>query len=245
MRLIIAALLALALPAHGDEVTVFGAASLKTALDGVAAEYQAATGDTVTLVYAGTPALARQIIAGAPADLFISASPDWMDRVVATGLVRGDGPQDLLRNRLVLVEHGAGRPALNDVPADFAARLGGGRLAMALVDAVPAGVYGKQALTSRGLWDALAPHVAQTDDARAALALVASGAAPFGIVYASDAVAEPRVTAVFTFPPDSHDPIIYPVARLSDSAAAIRFAKALRSEQAVAIFQKNGFTMAH
>lgn len=240
MRLILSALLLSALPAGAEQVSVFAAASLKTALDQIAQAWQDQTGDHVVISYGGSSALARQIIAGAPADLFISASPEWMDQIDRAGLIQGDSRQDLLGNRLVLIAHGAA-PRIEALPGDPVAMLAGGKLAMALVDAVPAGQYGKQALTSLGLWDALAPHVAQADNVRAALSLVATGAAPFGITYASDAMAEPRVTAVYTFPDDTHDPITYPAALLSDRAAAAEFLDLLSAPGAARVFRDNGF----
>lgn len=233
-------------PAAGasERVVVFAAASLKTALDAVAAEFEAATGHDVVISYAGSNALAQQIIAGAPADLFLSAADNWMDAVEAAGLILPGTRRDMLGNRLVVVAHGADAPPLDRI-ADLPARLGDGKLAMALVDAVPAGQYGKAALTTLGLWDRLAPAVAQSDNVRAALTLVAAGEAPLGIVYASDAVATPDVTVVYTFAADSHPPIVYPVARLAgaDTAASRAFYAALQADAADAHFAAQGFVI--
>ncbi|MDO5612660.1 MAG: molybdate ABC transporter substrate-binding protein [Paracoccus sp. (in: a-proteobacteria)] len=236
-RAILAATIAL-IPAlsQAEDITIFAAASLKTALDQIAAEHPG----TAVISYGGSSALARQIVSGAPADIFISASVPWMDEVDSAGLIAGDSRRDLLGNDLVLVAHGQGA-AITSLDG-FADTLGDDKLAMALVESVPAGVYGKQALESLGQWAALEPHVAQADDVRAALALVASGAAPYGIVYASDAVAEPAVSVVYTFPQGSHDPIIYPAALLSDNAAAAEFLDALSGDAARAVFAANGFT---
>lgn len=238
MRLILPFLLA-CLPGltRAEHITVFAAASTKTALDQAAAAYMQATGDTVTLSYAGSSALARQIQFGAPADLFLSANPGWMDAVEADGLLLPGSRADMLGNSLVLIAHG------NTAPLEIATlpeALGDAHLAMALVDAVPAGIYGKAALSSLGLWDSLAPQVAQTDNVRAALALVALGEAPFGITYATDAAAEPRVTIVASFPADSHPPITYPVAALTE--AGLPFATYLRSPEALGFFTAQGFT---
>ena len=233
-----------ALPA--DEVTLFAAASLTTALAEIEPAFEAATGHDMVVSLAGSSALARQIQQGAPADVFISASADWMDRIEADGLLEPGGRIDLLGNTLVLVAHGAGAaPLALDDPGALAARLGGGRLAMALVDAVPAGIYGKAALEHLGLWDSLAPAVAQTDNVRAALALVARGEAPLGIVYASDAAATPDVTVVATFPADSHPPIIYPLGDLAtrDTAAEAALIDWLQGRQARAVFAAQGFTL--
>ena len=237
---------ALAAPAAADEVVVFAAASLKTALDAVAADFQTETGHVVTLSYAGSNQLALQIIAGAPADIFLSAAEDWMDAVEQAGLVAGGTRRDLLGNSLVLIAHGRdARPAEIGPGFDLAGLLGDERLAMALVDAVPAGQYGKAALTNLGLWGAVSPLVAQADNVRAALALVATGEAPFGIVYATDAVASDNVTVVATFPADSHPPIVYPGALLTDAAdpADRAFFEALTADPARAIFAAHGFSV--
>ncbi len=233
------------------EVTVFAAASLKNALDEVAAGWQAATGNTVSISYAGSARLARQIEQGAPADLFISANTAWMDHLDAAGLIDRASRRDLLGNRLVLVAHGRDAPPVELAPGgDLAAwlgdgRLGEGRLAMALVDAVPAGIYGKAALEHLGLWASVADRTAQTDNVRAALALVALGEAPLGIVYATDAVAEDRVTVVATFPADNHPPIVYPVALTveRENPAAVDLLAWLGSAAARAAFEGQGFSI--
>ena len=237
-------LLALPLRAAAD-VTVFAAASLTTALDRVAAAWTDQTGQRVTLSYAGSSALARQIQQGAPADIFISASTDWMDALAASGDLRADTRRDILGNTLVLIAHGKdARPVTLDATLDLPALLGEGRLAMALVDAVPAGIYGKAALTHLGLWDTTAPQVAQADNVRAALAFVARGEAPLGITYATDAAAEDNVTVIATFPADSHPPITYPAALTAqgDSPQALDFLTFLSSDTARAIWQAAGFT---
>lgn len=237
---------ALALPAAADEVVVFAAASMKTALDPLAQAFQAETGHSVVISYAGSNALAKQILDGAPADIFISASVQWMDEVEKGGEVAEGTRADLLGNTLVLVAHDAGAPQVTPAPGfDLAGLLDGGKLAMALVDSVPAGQYGKEALTALGVWDAVAPSVAQADNVRAALALVATGEAPYGIVYATDAAAEPKVHVVGTFPADSHDPVVYPVALLknADDEADRAFLDALSTPEASAAFAAQGFTV--
>jgi molybdate transport system substrate-binding protein len=211
--------LSLAAPAAADEVVVFAAASLKTALDAVAADFEAATGHEVAISYAGSNALAAQIIGGAPADIFISAAVNWMDEVEKAGLVVPGTRSDLVGNSLVLVAHGRGAAPLEIGPGlDLAGLLGDGRLSMAMVDAVPAGQYGKAALQALGLWASVEASVAQSENVRAALTLVASGEAPYGIVYATDAVAADNVTVVGTFPAASHPPIVYPAALLAGAA---------------------------
>ncbi|MCB1357897.1 MAG: molybdate ABC transporter substrate-binding protein [Maritimibacter sp.] len=240
------ALIALvAAPARAEDVVVFAAASLKTALDEIAAQIPAATGHRLVVSYAGSSQLARQILLGAPADIFLSANTGWMDALEAEGRVAPGTRGDLLGNRLVLVAHDpeAGAIDLSD-PAALPARLSDGHLAMALVDAVPAGQYGRAALTALGLWDAVAPQVAQSDNVRAALALVVTGAAPLGVVYGSDAIAEPRVRVVATFPEDSHPPIVYPMAVVAGRARAATEAVSahLRGPAARAVFEVQGFT---
>lgn len=235
---------AVATTAAADEVTVFAAASLKNALDPIAARFKADTGHDVVVSYAGSNTLARQILAGAPADVFVSASEEWMDAIQDGGAIVPGTRRDLLGNRLVLIAHDEATVDLTQA-SDLQELLDGGKLAMALVDSVPAGQYGKQALTSLGLWDRVAPSVAQADNVRAALALVATGEAPFGIVYATDAVAEPRVHVSAVFPDTSHDKITYPVALTTHAAdpADRQFLDALSAPAAVAEFEAQGFTV--
>ncbi len=233
--------------AAAEEITVFAAASLKNALDEIAASWAAASGNTAAISYAGTSTLATQIQQGAPADVFFAASVDWMEALVARGDVDTTTRLDLLGNAIVLIAHGTDAAPVEIVPGfDLAGLLGDEKLAMALVDSVPAGVYGKEALTNLGVWDAVAANVAQSDNVRAALALVATGEAPYGIVYATDAAAEPGVTVVGTFPPESHVAIVYPVAVTTESAhaaAARAFLEYLRGDAARAAFEKQGFTV--
>lgn len=228
--------------APAEAPTVFAAASLKTALDAIATAYGAEGHAAPVISYGGSSALAKQIVAGAPADLFISASQDWMDELAKAGALAEGTRKDLLGNRLVLVGHAEGEVALETLDAT----LGEAHLAMALVDAVPAGQYGKEAFETLGLWAALEGNVAQADNVRAALALVATGEAPFGVVYATDAVAEPRVHVAATFPEASHAPITYPVALLAEAphaTAGADFLTYLGGETAKAIFQSQGFAV--
>jgi len=245
-----AALLILTLPypAQAEDITVFAAASLKTALDAIADQWHAETGTTVVLSYGGSPALARQIADGAPADIFISASTAWMDVLADESLIRPDTRRDLLGNTLVLIAAGHDAAAVTIAPGfDLAGLLGDGKLSMALVDSVPAGQYGKQALQSLGIWPSVESSVAQSENVRAALVLVATGEAPFGVVYGSDAIADDAagddVTVVGTFPQGSHPPIVYPAALLASSAKpqAAAFLDGLSSDAATAVFEGQGF----
>lgn len=234
----------LAAPAKAEGVLVFAAASLRTALDAVAAEWMAETGESVTISYAGSNQLAQQIIAGAPADIFLSAAETWMDAVEEDGLVVEGTRTELLGNALVLVAHDpSAAPVTIGPDLDLAGMLGEERLAMALVEAVPAGQYGKAALENLGLWPSVEGLVAQADNVRAALALVSTGEAPYGIVYATDAAADETVTILGTFPDESHPPIRYPAALLTEAqdAADHAFFEALRSDWARALFEAQGF----
>lgn len=228
--------------AQNRPVLIFAAASLKSALDEVAEHWQREIHKKAVISYAATSALARQIEQGAPADVFISADLDWMDYLAQRDLIKPGTRTDLLGNRLVLV---APRDiSLRIVGMDIASALGDGKLAMANIDAVPAGKYGKAALESLGHWPAVRSKVVQTDHVRAALVLVARGEARLGIVYQSDAEAEPGVRIVTLFPENSHPPVIYPAAILRESRNpdALSFVEYLRSPTAGGIFEWHGFT---
>ena len=241
----LAAALLLPLAAHAETVIVFAAASLKNAMDDIAASYAEETGNEAAVSFAGSSALARQIQAGAPADVFISANTSWMDALQDDGVLVDGSRSDLLGNSIVLIAHGEAEPLTISENLPLPDMLGGSRLAMALIDSVPAGIYGKAALESLGLWDAVSPQVAQADNVRAALALVATGEAPYGIVYATDAVAEDDVTPIGTFPEGSHDPIIYPAALTSfgGSDAGQQFLDYLTGPVARDAFERQGFTV--
>ncbi|MEE4637657.1 MAG: molybdate ABC transporter substrate-binding protein [Wenzhouxiangella sp.] len=227
-----------------DQVTVFAAASMTNALAEIEQRFEETTGHEVVVSLAASSALARQIQQGAPADIYISANPNWMDVLEGDGLVEPGSRFDLLNNAIVLVAHGTGAPVVELGPGlDLVGLLDGGRLAMALVEAVPAGIYGKAALESLGLWSVAAPSVAQADNVRAALALVARGEAPYGIVYATDAVAEDQVSVVATFPAETHPPIVYPAAVMAGRASPLveQFMTYLRGPEGRAAFERQGF----
>lgn len=250
-RLIVFALLVFpserpATAAAQEKVTVFAAASMKNALDAANAAWSGKTGNTAIVSYAASSALAKQIEAGAPADLFISADLAWMDYLAGKQLIRQDTRTNLVGNRLVLVAPADNARAVDISPGFELARLvGDGKLAMAAVDSVPAGKYGKAALEKLGVWSSVEGKVAAADNVRSALLLVSRGEAPYGIVYQTDAAADPGVKIVGTFPEDSHDPIIYPIAILSGSgnAAAAPYLQFLTSPEALSFFEKEGFTI--
>jgi molybdate transport system substrate-binding protein len=233
-------------PARADDVLFFAAASLKNALDAIDAQYQTDTGKHVAVSLAASSTLAKQIESGAPADIFISADLDWMDYLAQKNLIKADTRKNLLGNELVLIAPKDSAATIAIAPGfDLAKLLGGGKLAMADTSAVPAGKYGKAALEKLGVWDKVSSQIAQAENVRAALALVARGEAPLGIVYQTDAAAEPGVKIVATFPADTHPPIIYPVALLAgsknpDAAAYLAY---LEGPAAKPLFEKQGFVV--
>lgn len=245
--IVAAALLAAGqLCAHAQErpVTVFAAASLKEAMDELARRFERGGGGRVLVSYAASPALARQIENGAPADIFISADLDWMDYLEKRKLVRAATRANLLSNRLVLIAPADSKAVLTIGPRfPLAALLGDRRLAMADPDSVPAGKYGRAALQALEVWAEVAHKVARAENVRAALALVARGEAPFGIVYATDAVAERKVRVIGEFAANLHPAIVYPAAltSASKSESAGSFLQFLRSAEARPVWQQYGF----
>lgn len=242
--LALAAVAAFSLPAAAQEnVTIFAAASMKNALDAVSASW---TGGKATISYAASSALAKQIEEGAPADIFVSADLDWMKYLSDKNLTKKDTETQLLGNRIVLIAPADSTAAATlEKGFDLAGLLAGGKLAMANVDSVPAGKYGKAALETLGMWDSVSASVAQAENVRAAMALVSTGEAAAGIVYATDAAAEPKVKVLATFPADSHPAIIYPVAILAaaKSGAAGDFLRYMQTDSARKVFEGQGFSV--
>ena len=241
-------LMALGLPraACADDVLVFAAASLKNALDDAAHAFEQQGGGPVKISYAASPQLAKQIENGAPADIFVSADLDWMDYLQKRNLIEPATRKNLLGNRLVLVAPADSTVKVDIKPGfDLAGLLKGGRLAMADPDSVPAGKYGKAALEKLGVWNTVQPHVAGAENVRAALLYVDRGETPLGIVYATDAAADPGVRIVGTFPENTHPPIIYPVAltAASKNPEAVKLLAFLESPAAKPAFEKQGFTV--
>ncbi len=229
-------------------VVVFAAASLKESMDEAAGAYQKSTGQAVTVSYAASSALARQIEQGAPADVFVSADLDWMDYLQQRQLIEPKDRHNLLGNTLVLIAPKAStaKPVTLKPGVDLLPLLGAdGRLALALTASVPAGKYAKSAFTSLGVWSTLQPRVAEAENVRAALMLVARGEAPLGVVYGSDAKADANVRVLSTFPANTHPPIVYPIARLKQSRnpQAAVFVRWLQTPAGDAIFRRHGFSL--
>jgi molybdate transport system substrate-binding protein len=229
-------------------LVALAASSLTDALTEVASAYTRQTGQSVKLSFAASSALARQIEAGAPADVFFSADTDWMDYLDQRHLIAAGTRTDVLGNRLVLIA-----PADSKVQIDIASApaqalvkaLGNGRLATGDPVSVPVGRYARAVLSRFGAWESVRDRIAAADNVRTALAFVARGDAPLGIVYRTDALLEKRVRIVAEFPADSHDPITYPAAATARaSPGAARFVEFLRSAPAQAIFHRFGFDSA-
>jgi molybdate transport system substrate-binding protein len=224
-------------------ILVFAAASLTDALEEVDGAFTAATGIKVRTSFASSAVLAKQIDSGAPADVFLSADREWMDYLGQHSLLKDGSRRDLLGNQLVLIAPADSTVKLKITRGfDLLGALHGARLATGDPDSVPAGIYGKEALTRLNVWDQVAGHLVRAENVRAALAYVARGEAPLGIVYRTDALAEKRVRIVDTFPEAGHAPINYPIARtLQSQPQARRYSDFLGSEAARQIFVRRGF----
>jgi len=232
--------------AQGQKLIIFAAASLKDALDEVNVAYQHENSQETATSYAASSTLAKQIEAAAPADVCISADLDWMDYLAKRNLIKPETRANLLGNRLVLIAP-VNSPLNLAIGPNFslAQALGNGRLAIADPNGVPAGRYGKAALESLGVWSTIADRLAPAENVRAALALVARGETPLGIVYQTDAASDKAVKIVGIFPQDTHPPIIYPIAVVvsSTNPAALGYLAYLKSRAARPTFEKHGFTV--
>ena len=231
--------------AQGADVVVFAAASLKNALDAVAAQWREESGKKAVISYAASSALAKQIEQGAPANVFISADLEWMDYLSGKGLIRAESRSNLLGNRLVLISpKDAATPVEIKRGFDLAKLIGQGRLAMANVEFVPAGKYGKAALETLGVWPSVSSRLAQAENVRATLLLVSRGEAAAGIVYQTDATADPNVAIIGIFPENTHPRILYPVALTTNGSAPVAegFLSYLKSAKSKGVFEAHGFT---
>jgi molybdate transport system substrate-binding protein len=230
----------------GQPVLCFAASSLAGALDAVGRAWKTATGKRLSCTYASSSVLARQIEAGAPADVFASADRAWTEWAAARGLLRSGSEIAPLSTRLVLIAPRAEPIALRIAPGfPLAQALGSGRLAMGNPASVPAGAYARAALTALGVWGDVQGRIVATENVRAALAFVARGEAALGIVYETDAMSEPRVRILDVFPAETHPPIVYAFAitaasRNPDAGALLEY---LRTPAALSIFAAHGFTV--
>lgn len=225
-----------------EKLTVFAAASMKDALESIGSAYTEEAGTKVVFSFASSSAVARQIEAGAPADIFISADVKWMDYVNKAEAIDASTVRNVAANTLVVVAPKDEAKPLELTEDAILERIGEGRMAIGTPESVPAGRYGKASLTALGLWDAVEGKLAPMENVRVTLAAVARGEAPLGIVYGSDAAIEPDVAVVATFPDDSHAPIVYPGAVTTNAdAEAIKFLDYLSSPAAREIFAKVGF----
>lgn len=226
-------------------LTVLAAASLTNVLGELGGEFTKALGIEVRFSFAASSTLARQIESGAPADAFVSADQEWMDYLEQRGLIQKSTRHDLLGNRLALIAPADSTVEL-EIEREFAlvAALGGGRLSTGDPDNVPVGRYARSALTSLGVWNEVADRLVRAEDVRTALAFVARGEAPLGIVYATDARIEKKVRLVGLFPEDSHPRITYPMALTTGAGPdAVRFADFLASDASRAVFERYGFVV--
>jgi len=233
--------------AGAADLTVFAAASLKEALDENVRAFSARTGHQVRVSYAGSNALARQIENGAPADVFISADEEWMSYVAGRNLIAPGTRRDLLTNSLVLVAPANSNSKLKIAPRfALASELKGGRLALANPDFVPIGKYARAALTKLEVWSEVEKSLTRSESVRASLVLVARGEAPLGIVYASDAKAEPKVKVLDTFAASLHPPVVYPIAALAGklNPASQALLDYLASAEARVVWGRHGFGVA-
>ncbi|HEY6921918.1 MAG TPA: molybdate ABC transporter substrate-binding protein [Steroidobacteraceae bacterium] len=232
---------------EAQPILVFDAASLTDVVEDLGRAFTASSHVPVRSSPAASSALAKQIEAGAAADVFFSADLEWMDYLDQRKLLRPGSRHDVVSNRLVLIASADNKVNVKVAPGfDLLGALGDGRLASGDPDSVPVGKYAQAALEKLGVWNSVAPRIVRAENVRSALAFVARGEAPLGIVYRTDALADKRVRIVDEFPPDSHPPIVYPIALTTRAGpAAQRFLDFVTSEAAKPIFRKYGFQPAH
>lgn len=234
------------LAARAQTLTIMAAASMTDAMTEAAQAYQAKTGTHIRLSFASSSVLARQLAAGAPADLYISANEQWMDWLEEQQLLAPGTRQDLLTNALVMIApEDSPMPPFSLTPKTPLLQYLGEdqRLAVGDPSHVPAGIYAQQGLKSLQLWSDIEPRLARADNVRAALALVERGETPLGIVYRTDAQVAQHTQILATFPANSHTPITYPVALMKDhdSTTSRALLKWLSTPEAAAIFARFGF----
>ncbi|MDA3501295.1 molybdate ABC transporter substrate-binding protein [Acinetobacter sp. AOR34_HL] len=226
-----------------DKVTVYAAASLTNAINELDVIYEQKNKVQIQTSYAGSSTLAKQIEAGAPADIFISADVQWMDYLQKKQLVSANDRENLLGNRLVVIAPKA-RPIKLKIDKSFDfTRVVQSKWCTGDTKSVPVGKYAKQALTSIGWWDKVSTRLVETEDVRAALNFVARGECQLGIVYATDAAISKNVVIIGTFPENTHQPIIYPIGLVKKNTESMKFYKFLQSSQAKKVFKKYGFSV--
>ncbi|EOD5339747.1 molybdate ABC transporter substrate-binding protein [Vibrio parahaemolyticus] len=225
------------------DLKVYAASSMTNAIDEIAQDFKEKYDVTVTPVYGGSSSIARQIINGAPADVFVSANTKWMDYLVDEGVIDSDNVTNLVRNSLVLIAPQSSSLAVfNFADANaWEAALNGSRLALGNPTSVPAGMYAKESLTTLGVWKEIQTKVAPAKNVRLALALVERGEAPLGVVYKTDAQLTNKVKIVGEFASDTHAAIVYPAAVVNDSTESRQFFQYLKSEDAKRVFAHYGF----
>jgi molybdate transport system substrate-binding protein len=228
-------------------IVVFAAASLTNALQEAGDAFTKQTSVPVKFSFAASSTLARQIESGSPADIFFSADLEWMDYLQGKKLIKRETRHDVLGNTLVLIAPAGSQIELKIAPRFALARaLGEGRLATGDPDSVPVGRYAQAALTKLGVWQEVAVRLVRADSVRSALAFVDRGEAPLGIVYRTDALIDKRVRVVDTFPADTHDPIVYPIAlTTAASPQSAQFVTYLRGPDGDSAFKRYGFTTLH
>lgn len=231
--------------AGNDQVIVFAAASTTNAMTDIAELYKKSNDTKVKFSFASSSTLAKQIEKGAPANIYLSANPKWMNYLSDRGAIITSSRFDLLSNRIVLISPAdASLEHLTvDARLDMAGLLKDGRFSMGDPDHVPAGIYGKKAMEKLGLWDAVKDRLARAKDVRAALVLVERAEVPLGQVYATDAAISRKVKVVGLFPEESHPKIVYPITMIEETPSARALMDFIKSEKAAEIFRKYGFIL--
>ena len=226
-----------------EQILVFAASSLKDVLEEAGAKFDQTHNTETEFSFGGSQTITRHVVAGAPADVLVTADDAWMAYAVQNGVLVDDSVVELASNGLVLVGSQAlGAEPVELTPEALQAVLANGRLAMGEPETVPAGRYGKEALINLGLWESVAQRVAPVENVRIALAAAARGEVPLALVYSSDAKVEHGVRVLAKIPQDSHDPIVIPGALTSvHSASSGEFMEFLKSSEGQEIFRAHGF----
>lgn len=227
---------------HAEKIRVYAASSMTNVVDEIVQKFEANNDVTVTTVYGGSASLARQLVQGAPADIYISANQKWMNYLVKQQVVNSDNVTNVASNDLVVVAPQGQTTELTLNSADsWLANLDGLRLAIGQTNAVPAGIYAKESLQRIGVWDELKIHLAPANNVRIALTLVERKEAPLGIVYKTDAMLSSKTQVVATLPSNTHTAIIYPMAVFNNQPVTLKFAQYMVSDQAQQVLKRYGF----